>query len=584
MADDITNIADDVLKGFAHDLPRDAPLLFDQMVTATLPDAAAITAHQMNAARVAKDMRDQLKDRDHRQAPMPDLFVDIVTAAFEKLFAEKDFAADLTPAVYAKLLDDTREIPEIRDDVKDVKTMMQDLLAGEYIPLDEMKAIAASFGEHDISDQPSLDRFLRQKADDYRKLIAEVESLKGLSTRIDNIHSAAMKALRKFDLEEARNLIENAKEIHQQSVLLPALETNEKLIQTQVDIALLQGDAEQAYRLLCASADSFAAIDPLEPARRRIYNYFPTIKSHGVRYGGHGLQFAFDLVKPHLNNALRTNDPNLWSAAQVHAAIALQEQAVRTEGPEGADLLEQSITACRASLEVYTDTNHPLDWAMTQNNLGNALGNLGPRTEGSKGAALLEQAVTAYRAALKVRTRADQPMNWAKTQNNLGNVLRDQGNRTEGSKGADLLEQAVTAYRAALEVRTRTEHPVDWAKTQNNLGNALGDQGNHTEGQKGADLLDQAVTAYSDALGVYTRIDHPVFWAVTQGNITIALKDRALRSDAKDKGTDLAAALNAVDLALEVFDPEHMSYDHSRATDLRQQILSDIDALSDPKS
>ncbi|MEP1013331.1 MAG: tetratricopeptide repeat protein, partial [Paracoccaceae bacterium] len=128
------------------------------------------------------------------------------------------------------------------------------------------------------------------------------------------------------------------------------------------------------------------------------------------------------------------------------------------------------------------------------------------------------------------------------------------------------------------------DHPVAWAMTQNNLGAALGDQGNRTDGSKGADLLEQAVTAYRAALEVRTRTDHPVSWASTQENIATVLKDRALRSDAKDSATDLAAALDAVDLALEVYDPEHMSYRHGTATELRQRILSAIDALSDPKS
>ncbi|MEP1537483.1 MAG: tetratricopeptide repeat protein [Paracoccaceae bacterium] len=343
---------------------------------------------------------------------------------------------------------------------------------------------------------------------------------------------------------------------------------------------------------------------------------------------------AVDLYREHQNMVPRALLPHDWAMTQNNLGIALREQGNRTEGPKGADLLEQAVTACRAALEVYTEIKHPVNWATTQNNLGNALGLQGRRTEGSKGADLLEQAVTAYRAALQVHTRTDHPVDWAGTQNNLGDTLRDQSNRTEGSKSTDLLgqavtacraalevytrtdhpvkwamtqnnlgaalgdqgkrtkgpqsvvllEQAVTAMRAALEVRTRTDHPVKWAMTQNNLGAALGAQGKRTEGSKGADLLEQAVTAYRAALEVYTRTDHPVDWAMTQTNIAITLKDRALRSDTKDSGTDLAAALDAVDLALEVFDPEHMSYRHGEAIDLRQLILSDIDALSDPKS
>ena len=117
--------------------------------------------------------------------------------------------------------------------------------------------------------------------------------------------------------------------------------------------------------------------------------------------------------------------------------------------------------------------------------------------------------------------------------------------------------------------------------TQNNLGNALSDQGNRTEGPKGAALLVEAVTAYRGTLEVTTRADHPVDWAITQDNIAIALLGRAARADTEDPATDLQAALAAVDGALEVFKPQHMSYHHSGATRLRERILADLAALKD---
>ena len=61
---------------------------------------------------------------------------------------------------------------------------------------------------------------------------------------------------------------------------------------------------------------------------------------------------------------------------------------------------------------------------MTQNNLGNALKEQAIRSEGALGTELLAQAVAAYRSALEVRTREQLPQNWAMTQNNLGLTLR----------------------------------------------------------------------------------------------------------------------------------------------------------------
>ena len=165
------------------------------------------------------------------------------------------------------------------------------------------------------------------------------------------------------------------------------------------------------------------------------------------------------------------------------------------------------------------------------------------------------------------------------TQNNLANTLATQGSRTEGAKGTALLGEAVTAYRAALEVRTRADHPLDWATTQNNLANALSNQGSRTEGAKGAALLAEAVTTYSAALEVRTRTDHPLDWATTQENIAIAQLAIAGHDSCTDPQAALLAARAAVDKALTIYDPDHMSYDHGTAIHLRDGIQSRLDAL-----
>jgi hypothetical protein len=110
--------------------------------------------------------------------------------------------------------------------------------------------------------------------------------------------------------------------------------------------------------------------------------------------------------------------------------------------------------------------------------------------------------------------------------------------------------------------------------TQNNLAIALRNQGSRTEGAAGADLLAQAVTAYGAALEVYTRQDHPVDWAMTQVNLAIAEEARTEHGATADPRPHLEAALGHVTSALEVYDPEHMPYDHGTATRLRDDLLA----------
>jgi transcriptional regulator with XRE-family HTH domain len=403
----------------------------------------------------------------------------------------------------------------------------------DHIPTlsrEELQELAARFGIENPFDRSDteLRAQLKSKADEHRALVKEIETLKGLSNRIDNIHAAALHAAESFDYTQANTLLENAREIHTQEIMRPAIETNARLLEAQADIALLRGKVDHAYALLCAAADSFAAIDPLEPVRRRILRYSNILWTHGLRYGGKGLGLAQAIVEALLTPTLKDRDAWLWAAGQNCLAIALQNQGSRSDGEKGADLLAQ--------------------------------------------------AVTAYRAALKVCTRADHPVQWAITQNNLGIALQNQGSRSDGEKGTELLAHAVTAYHAALKVRTRADHPVDWAMTQNNLGNALATQGSRSDGEKGADLLAQAVTAYRAALKVRTRADHPVQWAETQENIAIAQEAIANHDSCADPHAALQAALAAVENALTVYDPAKMPYDYGTATKLRDRIQSALDA------
>jgi len=457
-----------------------------------------------------------------------------------------------------------RTLGDIKQGVDDIKTVVRgsaaklDALPGTFeeslrsfthASRDQLEAIAARFEIaqiYDMSDA-ALRQALENKAADYRALRAEIAALNGVSARIDNIRGAAEAALEIPDFDQANQLLEDAREIIRDQLREP-LETNATLMEKQAEIALLRGRTEQAFALLSAAADSFAGIDPLDPARRRM-DYMQRLYQQGLRYGGKGLELATRMTEDALSALDRTAAPQLWANAQNNLANALQQQGTRTDGAAGAALLARAVTAYEAALEVYTRQDHPVDWAMTQNNLAIALQQQGTRTDGAPGAALLARAIKAYEAALEVRTRQDHPVDWAMTQNNLATALQQQGTRTDGAAGAALLARAVTAYEAALEVYTRQDHPVDWAMTQNNLAIALQQQGTRTDSAPGAALLARAVTAYEAALEVRTRQDHPVQWAQTQNNLAAALQQQGTRTDS---AALLARAVKAYEAALEV--------------------------------
>ncbi|ABD54894.1 tetratricopeptide repeat protein [Jannaschia sp. CCS1] len=300
-------------------------------------------------------------------------------------------------------------------------------------------------------------------------------------------------------------------------------------------------------------------------------------RTHGAE-GNALLAEAVDCYRSALRVRTEDDHPLDWAMTMQNLANALQTQGDRTEDPEGNALLEDAVDSYRAALRVRTEDNHPLDWAGTMQNLANTRALQGIRIQGPEGNPLLAEAIDSYRAALRVCTEADHPVDWAMTLQNLANTLQIQGTRTQGPEGNALLAEAVDSYRAALRVRTEDDHPVDWAMTLQNLANTLQIQGNRTKGPEGIALLAEAVDNYNAALRVRTEADHPVQWAMTKENLAHAELARAEHDTTTDLRPHLQAALTHVDNALRIFDPVHMSYNHAKATALRDDILKALDA------
>ena len=400
------------------------------------------------------------------------------------------------------------------------------------VPRSLLENLALRF-EHDNPDAPvaELEGHLKDKAVEWKALKARLAALEATDARVANIRAAAEAALAAGDFDTARARLDDALRLRAEGEALPVLRKLSEVHALKAETYLLQGDADQAAAAFETGARLFSGIDRLQEARTR-HAAALRLYEHGLRYGSTGLL--------------------------------------------------QAIALHRANDAIVTRADHPVAWAGTQNNLAAALANQAARTEGAAGTDLLAEAVAAYRAALEVRTRADHPVAWAMTQNNLAIALTNQAARTKGAAGTDLLAEAVSAYRAALEVRTRANHPVDWAMTQNNLANALADQAAHTKGAAGTDLLAEAVTAYRAALEVYTRADHPVAWAMTQENLGLAFEAMAGRATG-DPGARYAKALACFDGALEVFDLERMAPSHAKCRRNRDRVAAKLAALGPPE-
>lgn len=602
-------------------------LLIPQMVEASVPSPVRVMEAGANGERLAEEMAKRLTDKEHRKPDHVGPFQRIVGHILTTLLADPRFSEQLAPAFREKVLADNAAIQRGIDSLIEQFGSVSDALAhvGSLAKAsrDQLEALAARFEIERVFalDDAALRDLLEKKAEEYRSFKAQIDAIDDRIAGLGNLKLAARAAADKPDLEEVERLLLMVHEAE--------LDIAWQTASLRVDNALLRGRVDEAFHILGAAADAFAAVDPVEPARRLIYDQ--RLFYHADRYGGDGFARSVEIWRHALELVAEDAQPGLFAAAQNNLGNALGNQGSRVGGEAGARLLGEAVDAYRAALPVYTEADHPVNWAMAQNNLGSTLGDQGNRIGGEEGARLLGEAVDAYRAALRVYTEADHPVKWATTQNNLGAALTNQGSRIGGEEGARLLGEAVAAFRAALCVYTEADHPVDWAMTQNNLGNALGDQGsriggedgarlfgeavdayraalcvrtetNHpvrwamtqnnlggalvnqgkrVGGEEGAGLLGEAVDAYGAALRVYTEAGHPVDWAMTQANLALVEENRAEHDAFDEPSQHLEAALAHLDNALRVFDPEHMLYNHGKATQARARIVAKLAALGD---
>ncbi|MGC9420516.1 MAG: hypothetical protein ACP5EN_16255 [Rhodovulum sp.] len=508
---------DKALRAKRFDKPAGARTLLPQMLDCALPRGDDFVAHGLDHHAILDALVARLTDPEHTRPEMIAAFRALYGPLLSEVCNDPRLKQALDPAL---VRDRVQREKRIETKVDNLDGRLANLEAQSR---EMLEAIALRFGESAPEDMALADlkAFLVEKAKDYRALKAEVEAIDDGLKRLSNLKAAAKGAIEAGDLDEVENLLSRVQEVE--------LEEAAKTAELRAGNALLRGRLGQAFELLSAAADSFRAVDPLEPARRRIDRYARLLFDHALRFGGDGMVWSARMQGDARTEDLRNSDERLWALGHNNLALALQTQGSRTAGPEGA--------------------------------------------------ALLAEAVAAYRAALRVRTEADHTVAWAQTMQNLGAALEIQGNRTAGPEGAALLAEAVDAYCEALRVYTEEAHPLDWAMTMQNLALALQVQGSRAAGPEGAALLAEAVTAYREALRVRTEDTQPVDWAETKKNMALGEEAIAAHDATAEPRPHLEAALGHVTAALRVFDPEHTSHEHDQCTRLHDRIAAKLAAL-----
>jgi hypothetical protein len=411
----------------------------------------------------------------------------------------------------------------------------------------QLHGVLAAFGKNGLPPD-DWERGLLDSAERLTELEALVSGLPNDVPEIAALTHTAGAAIHEGDFMQADALLAQAEQLEIDAGVIRLYRAAETRFK-RGELARGQQDHWTAGHHFEAAADLIKAHFPIYAARS--YHWAGVaFLVHCTMFPGPSISRAIKCFRTSLGLINCAAMPKQWAIMQSDLGVALQVLGERTEGEMGLTLLEDSVTAYRAAMQVRTRESALLDWARTQNNLSNTLRIQGERTAGEAGLTLLAESVTACRAALEVFTRDATPDSWAGAHSNLSTTLCLMGERTVGDAGQVLLSNSVTACRAALEVFTLELTPGGWAMTQNNLGNSLSGLGIRTKDVAGLTLLDQSVAAYREALKV--RKVGTADWALTQSNLGNTLRVLGERTGGEAGLILLADSVNASNAALEV--------------------------------
>ncbi len=481
-------------------------------------------------------------------------------------------APDYQRAVLARLTALCGALAELTEKYGDLSRAMGNL---EDLHRSELEALAFRFNLDPAADATAREmlELLRSRAAEVRELERELETLRARFPQLGNVIAEALDRLNAGDTQAVRHMVRDARRVLHDARLREALEQDAEFVEIDARALLLEQKPEEAFTHLSAAADSFAAIDPMEPARRRVH-YADRLYQHGLRYGGAGLMLAAQMNEGALHRLDPAMQPALWGRANHGLAKALRNLGSRVGGSTREQSVARAVQAFRATLEVTPRGLDPYHWAMVQNDLASTLRDQAFVKTGAQAKSLYSEVVAACRAALTVYTREDYPWDWARVHENLGLTYSEIGYRDRRPEGVAFFEEAIKAFRAALTVYTFAEHPRDFATAHINLGRTLCAQGPRLGGAAGVKRLTEAIDALKAGMLYFTPTDFPVFWAQGQENLAIARWALSEQPGVSDPPALLAAALENVEAALKVFDTLHLASNHKSASTLRDNILA----------
>lgn len=374
--------------------------------------------------------------------------------------------------------------------------------------------------EHPDAARAELANFLSEKAKDWQKLEQRIAVIEELDKNLEAQTNAARAALSRGDFQLARQILTTAEDLQRQDQALLAGVLNVSEIRAaQADVALLEGDVEQAYEDFKVAVGYLAPFAPYKSASNRTL-YAAVLVEHYIKYGGTSLDFAFKLFEANLVDFTESTYP--LERAKTFGNIAVCHDLMSERSGDSKSALKGS-ESYEEAIRLFEIADDHYELAICRMNFSAVLRIMGEQNiDGSRPKFFLRSLNQAERALAYFRSR-DDASNVAKAANNLSATLRTIGVLAPGDHGVKYLEGAEELLNEVLKIHTISEFPIPWAMAKGNLGRVFEAKASRLPEENRNALIKRAILAYDEALCVYKELGYEKYF-----DQLLAVRTRAL--------------------------------------------------------
>ena len=243
LSNELQSAFETALKEPFYDKPDGARTLLPQMLEQAFPSGTSIAICGLDADEILKSMRSNLTDSKHLRAEMLTAFETLFRPLLVTACNDPRLEIALRPALTRATSSAARAQSKVLDDQSlDLKAILDAVTAGKTdTSTEDLIKVAEKFGAENIVNRDEVLQFLTHKAEEYRALKAEADTINEDMKRLANLKSAAQDAIARVDLDEVERILSIVQETE--------LEEAAKTAELRANNALLRGNVDQAFNL-----------------------------------------------------------------------------------------------------------------------------------------------------------------------------------------------------------------------------------------------------------------------------------------------------------------------------------------------